>query len=128
MLSNLSTARSQKICTKCFLFFFENNNNLVIDAWKSIVFDFTIHCFPHYFLINNCYLFSRICINVYEFMKQENVLICTNHLNTTWNLPRWGRFMNQVCTYDTGSNFSHKIGQNANFDRKLNIFIIEIIL
>ena len=53
-------------------------------------------CFP----LKLLHFFCRICINVYEFVKQENMLICSNLLNITWNLPRWGRFLDQVYIYD----------------------------
>ena len=32
----------------------------------------------------------------YEFVRQESVIFCVNNLNTSWNLPPWGRYANEV--------------------------------
>ena len=41
----------------------------------------------------------RLCINVYEFVRQETVLRCISEFGG-WNLPRWGRFTNEVTRFD----------------------------
>ena len=43
--------------------------------------------------------FFRLCINVYEFVRQETVLRCISEFGG-WNLPRWGRFTNEVTHFD----------------------------
>lgn len=55
-----------------------------------------------------CHL-PRICLNVYEFVRQEYVIICVHDFGTSWNLPRWGRFVNEV------SNALLILNSSANF-------------
>ena len=45
------------------------------------------------------FFLSRLCINVYEFVRQETVLRCISEFGG-WTLPRWGRFTNEVTRFD----------------------------
>lgn len=43
-------------------------------------------------------LLCRICINIYEFVRQDTVIRCTHELKTRFQLPNWARYLNQVIT------------------------------